>query len=96
MSDLWIDALQHGDTKMQAHASMAAHIPRLQKLCLYALRTYRTDGLSCQELEGVTGLEHSTASARLGELRDSGLIYDTGRRRRTKAGRSAIVWRIME
>ena len=95
MTDLWAEALSAGDTRMQAHASMAAHVPRLCKLVLYAFRTYRTAGLTCQEAEGVTGLEHSTCSARISELHAAGLIYDTGRRRKTRSGRSAAVWRVV-
>lgn len=96
MTDLWLDALQHGDTRLAARDAIAASVPRLQKLVLYAFRTYRTAGLTCQECCTVTRMEHSTISARICELKAAGLIYATGRRRKTRSGRSACVYRISE
>lgn len=49
-------------------------------------------GFTCQELEQDLGVSHPTASARLVDLRYSGLIVDSGERRKTTSGRNAIVW----
>lgn len=50
-------------------------------------------GLTADELEVLTGLSHQTCSPRPGELRDLGVIEDSGMRRPTRSGRAAIVWR---
>ena len=49
-------------------------------------------GMTCDELEAVSGLMHQTASARVHELKKLGAIYDSGRRRKTRSGRKATVW----
>jgi len=86
-------ALLKGDTSHQAALSIAPHRSRLQAVVLDALRLYRAEGLTDDQIEGVTGLSHQTASARRRELVLSGAVYDSGLRRRTKSGRSAAVWR---
>jgi hypothetical protein len=49
-------------------------------------------GGTCDELEQAMGLSHQTASARLRELNLKSKIVDSGERRKTRAGRAAIVW----
>lgn len=56
---------------------------------IYALGSY---GATCDELEAESRMKHQTASARIRELRDSKLIYDSGSRRATRSGRDAIVY----
>jgi predicted transcriptional regulator len=51
-------------------------------------------GLCDHELEKVTGLQHTTASARRRELVLKGLVVETGERRTTPSGRSAKAWRL--
>jgi len=88
-----LDALLASDTRIAAHRAIQPHITRQQALILDALAVYRSDGLSCQQLEGVTGLEHSSCSARCVELERSGRIYRDGTRR-TRSGRSAAIWKV--
>jgi len=49
-------------------------------------------GLTDEEIADVTRLRESTSRARRVELREAGLIVDSGRRRETRSGRRAIVW----
>lgn len=49
-------------------------------------------GLTCDEVEVVTGLSHQSASPRVNELVNKGLIVGNGHRT-TRHGRSAVVWR---
>jgi DNA-binding transcriptional ArsR family regulator len=60
-----------------------------------ALRTLRQhpDGLTDFELAELTGLQQNSVGKRRGELRDAGLVEDTGRRRPSLTGAPAIVWR---
>jgi hypothetical protein len=50
-------------------------------------------GLSCDQVEQKLNRTHQTISARVNQLRDWGWIVDSGHRRPTRSGRSAIVWR---
>lgn len=49
-------------------------------------------GLTDQEIQRATGLDPSTERPRRIELVNAGLVYDSGRKRRTLSGRRAIVW----
>lgn len=49
-------------------------------------------GMTCDEIERVTGLPHQSASARVHELERARLIVNSGRTRATRAGRRARVW----
>ena len=51
---------------------------------------------TCDALEVVTGLSHQTVSARLRGLVLRDQIEDSGRKARTRSGRSAVVWRVRE
>ncbi len=54
----------------------------------------RPDGLTDFELGEVMGRQQTSAGKRRGELRDLGLVVDTGQRRPAPSGSSAIVWAI--
>ncbi|CAG0956353.1 hypothetical protein PHYC_00486 [Phycisphaerales bacterium] len=49
-------------------------------------------GLTDDEGEAATGICSSTYTPRRGELENDKLIFDSGAKRRTRAGREAIVW----
>jgi hypothetical protein len=51
-------------------------------------------GLSDFELADIMGRQQTSAGKRRGELRDLGFIEDSGLRRDSPSGSSAIVWRI--
>ena len=81
------------DTSHAAAASIEPHLDRLERNVLNILRAFDPHGLTCDELEERTGLLHTTASARLHSLhRKKGMIRDSGIRRKTRSGRSAVVW----
>lgn len=50
-------------------------------------------GATCDEVESCLRMSHQTASARIRDLRGLGRLVDSGSRRKTRTGRSAIVWR---
>jgi len=52
----------------------------------------RRGGATCDEVEVALRLIHQNASARVRELAKAGEIVDSGHRRATRTGRSAIVW----
>ena len=59
-----------------------------------ALRVLREapDGLTDFELAAKTGLQQTSIGKRRGELRDAGLVVDSGRKRPSPSGSAAIVW----
>lgn len=52
------------------------------------------NGLTCDDIEYWAQLGHGSASARVHELMQLGEIVDSGNRRKTRHGKSAIVWLI--
>jgi len=86
-------ALLRGDTRMLAFEAIIPHITPLQHILLEALKLHRTEGLTAQQAEDVTGLRQSTVSARLIELVRSGRAYTDGTRK-TRSGRSAAIYKV--
>jgi hypothetical protein len=80
------------DTSEQAAAEIKPHISRLQRIVLKAIAAAPL-GLTCQEAEKQTKLEHPTVSARICELHQKRLVFDSGARRLTRSGRNATVWK---
>lgn len=54
------------------------------------------DGLTDFELAERLGLQQTSAGKRRGELRDAGLVYDSGIKRPAPSGSLAIVWKAVE
>lgn len=77
-------------TSREAAFSIAHDTNRLRRLIFELIKKYR--GLTCDEVEEKTALRHQTASARITELRDMGFIEDSGKQRKTRSDRNAIVW----
>src|SRR5215207_4165751 len=92
MTDDDITANYHrGDLFSTAANPGRAAKARDRRRILAWLRERGDTGGTCEEAEEALGLSHQTASARFSELRRDGLIGDSGRRRRTKSGRTARV-----
>jgi len=56
----------------------------------------RHGGMTCDELEISMELRHQTASCFIRVLTKEGLLRATDERRRTRTGRGAIVWKVVE
>jgi hypothetical protein len=84
------------DTSAEAGASMNTHVGKLAKLCFDEIASvYRNGGvgMTVDALEQTLARSHQSVSARVNELRNKGWLVDSGIRRTTRSGRSAIVWR---
>ncbi len=57
------------------------------------LRLLRERPQTCDELMQAHDLQHQSASAAVNWLMRNGFVIDSGERRNTRTGRSAIVWR---
>jgi hypothetical protein len=73
-----------------ADATVTANTHR--ERALNALVTVGGHGMTDFELAEALGLQQTSAGKRRGELRDAGLVADSGRRRPSPSGSSAIVW----
>lgn len=61
---------------------------------LQLFRVRGSSGMTVDELEEITLMPHQTASARVHDLKNDGLIVNTGVKRKTRMGRPATVWKI--
>lgn len=80
------------DTSAAAAAAITPHVGTLLATVLDAFHG-ATHGLTDEECQRLLELEGSTQRPRRVELVRRGLVVDSGTRRRTSAGRSAVVWR---
>lgn len=51
-------------------------------------------GVTCDDVEVLTGISHQTASSALWALRQAGIVVDSGRTAATRTGATAVVWTI--
>ena len=87
------------ETSLDAAESIKPAVPHLQKRVLDCVAPM-PGGLTCDQVECITGLSHQTCSARFRELAScqppliKKLILDDGTfaRRKTRSGRAAYVW----
>lgn len=80
------------DTSKAAGESIQEHLSRLESVVLYAIE-YSYQGMNCWEVEQKTGISRQCSSARLNALHKKGLIFDSGIRRITNTGCSAVVYK---
>jgi hypothetical protein len=78
-------------TSREAAESIEPEVNRLEQEVLSAIKF--CNGLACHEVEQMTGMAHTTASARIRGLVLKGLVYDSGQKKLTPSKRNAIVWR---
>ena len=88
--DLIPPHVRGSDTSLAAAESMVGMTGRLRLQILNFIRQVGT--ATCDECEVRLDMRHQTCSARICELKVSGLIVDTGERRVTRSGRSAAVY----
>jgi hypothetical protein len=80
------------DTRLEAAQAIKPALRKLQQLVLDAIVRSRHYGATDHELVAALGMLPDTLRARRVELKDRGLIRDSGRRRKTPRGRQAVVW----
>ena len=83
---------QGSDTSAEAADSMKDHADRLRREVYNNISLSIMDGRTCDEVEDAMSERHQTISARINELRDGGLIVDSGFRRKTRSKRKAVVY----
>ena len=93
-SDLQLKApyARGSDTSKEAAESIEPSSGTLRAHVLGFIKRRGKRGMTCDELEHASGLTHQTASARINELMKLQAIRDSGKRRRTRSGRNAVVW----
>ena len=79
-------------TSFDAAASVES-TAKQHKAIVYAALV-RIGPLSSEQIAKVTGLEHAQAWRRVSDLKNDGVIIDSGERRTNKSGRLAAVWRV--
>ena len=79
-------------TSIAALASIEPAASGLRAIIYQCIFEEGERGAVCDELEAALDMRHQTASARIRELAQRGLIVDSLRRRPTRSGRAAVVW----
>jgi hypothetical protein len=79
------------DTSKEAAKSIVGKIAEQRTEVYRAIVRAGANGLTWSEIVQQLGCS-PTANGRCSELRDVGLIVDSGQRRRTHTGRRAVVW----
>lgn len=79
-------------TSEAAARSIAQHMPELRLRVWCAVELAGWAGITAEELEAVCDMPGNTVRPRLVELREDGLVMDSGRTRRTESGRSATIY----
>jgi hypothetical protein len=82
------------DTSREAAASIAATLGFLEDVVYGAIKRAGARGVTCDEVEVREALAHQTASARIRGLYLKGLVVESGKKRKTRSGRNAIVWTV--
>ena len=86
---------RHSATSKAAAKSLTIHkVDKDRASLLIALKLFH-DGLTDDGLQEFTGLPGDSERPRRISLLKDGLIYDTGRKERTRSGKLAVVWRLV-
>lgn len=81
------------DTRAEAYESIQPFLKKMNLKIWQRVCDAGPHGLTCDEAEFVLAMKHQTVSSAFTRLREGGWIYDTGRRRKTRSGRNAAVYR---
>lgn len=79
------------DTSKEAAQLMVEHAPNLREK-VYRYLLSRDDGATDHEIRDDLSMKHSTVNARRRELVLEERVFDSGKRRKTGSGGTAIVW----
>jgi predicted transcriptional regulator len=82
----------HSDTSKAAATEARSKTMLIRAQVLSYLRTRGSIGCTDEEMQELLGLPQNTQRPRRVELFQRGLIIDSGVRRKTKSGRTAVVW----
>jgi predicted transcriptional regulator len=85
-------AIGKTDTSADAARSIELSVGHLQRVALRAIRAAGGRGLTTNELVSVVNINRDTIQPRTSELKELGLIRDSGARRTNANGKRAIVW----
>ncbi len=80
------------DTSRAAALEIEEPLGRLQEMILRFVHSCGKQGATSDEVEEALLLRHQSCSARILELRQDGLLTDSGQRRATRSGRLAAAW----
>ena len=86
---------QQTDTSIAAYKANLAVAGTQRARVWRNIRDAGASGVTDQEIQLDLEMTACTEHPRRGELVKKGLVEDSGRRRMTNAGRSAIVWRLV-
>lgn len=79
-------------TSNAAAESMRGKTGQIRQQILDLIVSRRWVGVTADQIEQETEIGGNTVRPRLVELRELGLIKDSGHVRKTRSGRSAVVW----
>ncbi|WP_231031385.1 hypothetical protein [Sphingomonas sp. IC-56] len=80
------------DTSIAAARDIEISVGHLQRIALRAIRAAGARGLTTNELAAAVRIHRDSIQPRTSELRERGLIRDSGARRLNTNGKRAIVW----
>lgn len=91
-----LPAQRHSPTSVAAAESVRGRVAAIREAVLRWIQTARIvdvkDGLTDEEGSALSGIGPSTYRPRRCELVQAGLVRDSGRTRRVRSGRNAVVW----
>jgi hypothetical protein len=85
-------AVESSETSREAAALIEPQRVTLRARVYAFIDLHGSDGATDEEIQEALGMNPSTERPRRVELVEAGRIRDSGRTRRTKANRRAVVW----
>ncbi len=92
LRDAAAPAQRHSATSRAAARLIESKRDTLLKRVYVTLRALLPDGATDEEAQDGLGMTGNTYRPRRIELGHNGLVVDSGRTRKTRAGREAVVW----
>jgi len=85
-------AQAHSPTSVAAEKAIRPALNFLERKVLEFFQARGQEGATDEEVQDGTGLGGSTQRPRRTSLVERGLVRDSGRTRKTRSGRQAVVW----